>query len=128
MRSATTCGFTFILLIIVGPSLVLSHWCNVTNEDAVQYIVTQDVQRVIKLLSNHYDSGRNYTLIKKLLGNISSIMLHGSDMIKLLPRHSYENYYMSDLNATIATLREWYLISDQFWKTLQKNVTSLSNR
>ena len=73
------------------------------------YIITQDVGRVLKLLSNHYDNGRNYELIKKLLGNISSVMLHGSVFMKVLPRHPYEDHYMSDLNATIATVREWYV-------------------
>ena len=73
------------------------------------YVMTKQVGRVIKMLSTHYYSARNYTLIGKLLGNISVVMLHGSALIKAIPRQSYEDHYMSELNATVTTLREWYV-------------------
>ena len=72
------------------------------------YAMTKQVGRVIKMLSTHY-SPRNDTLIGKLLGNISVVMLHGSALFKAIPRQSYEDHYMSDLNATVTTLRECYV-------------------
>ncbi|XP_062519924.1 uncharacterized protein LOC134194952 [Corticium candelabrum] len=132
MLSTSTWVQIFILFSMFGTSVVLSHeclshGCNFTKEDAVPYVMTKQVGRVIKMLSTYY-SIRNHTFTEKLLGNISVVMLHGSALIKAIPRQSYEDHYMSDLNATVTALREWHLVVDQFWKKLQENVTSLSNR